>query len=221
MQKETLKFLKDLKKNNNREWFDVNRERYREAMADFTGFVSELIEAISKFDSSISRVRARDCVFRIFRDVRFAKDKSPYKTNFGAFISSGGKKQARPGYYFHVAPGEVFAAAGVYMPPSPELNRIRSAIAEDAAPLRKFLKSADFKKNFKELWGEKVKTAPRGYAKDHPDLDLLQFKSYIVSMDYKEEDIFRDGFKKSICTTFRAAMPLNLFLAKALDARTK
>jgi uncharacterized protein (TIGR02453 family) len=127
-----LTFLKDLEQNNNREWFNDNKKRYEESR-DKVIFLTELmINEIGKFDSQVRGLSPKECVFRIFRDVRFSKDKRPYKTNFGSFICKGGRKSMNPGYYFHIQPGNSFIGGGIYMPPAVPLKAIRNFMAENA-----------------------------------------------------------------------------------------
>ena len=124
----TLKFLKDLKKNNNKPWFDAHRKEYEAAKIDFATFIQAVIDKHSKSDPTIKSTVAKDCMFRINRDVRFSKDKSPYKTNMGAYINRGGKKSVFAGYYFHCEPGQCFVGGGLWMPMPPELNKVRQEI---------------------------------------------------------------------------------------------
>src|ERR1051325_10599551 len=128
LQTTTLKFLKDLKKNNTKEWFDANRKAYESAKKDFEGLVESVIEQFCKKDEEIGSLKPKDCMFRINRDIRFSKDKSPYKTNFGAFINKGGKKSIYAGYYFHCEPGENFVGGGLWMPMPDALKKVRQEI---------------------------------------------------------------------------------------------
>ena len=133
MKRTIINFLKDLEQNNNREWFQANKVHYDTAKAEFETFINSLIPAIAKFDDSVKLITAKECIFRIFRDVRFAKDKSPYKTNFGAFIAKGGRKNHGPGYYFHLQPGECFLSGGVWMPSPDIMKKIRQEIFDKLA----------------------------------------------------------------------------------------
>lgn len=126
--KTTLDFLTKLKKNNNRPWFDKNKDVYLKAKENFDGFITELLGAVAVFDSGIKGLEAKNCVYRIYRDIRFSKDKTPYKTYFSAGITPGGKNAYAPGYYLHVAPGKSVLAGGIWMPPPPQLNAIRQEI---------------------------------------------------------------------------------------------
>src|SRR4026207_2423805 len=146
LQSSTLKFLKDLKKNNNKPWFDANRERYEEAKADFANFIQQVIDVHSKKDKTLASLKAKDCMFRINRDVRFSKDKSPYKTNFGASINKGGKKAfGSAGYYFHLEPGGSFTGGGLYGPAPEELKKTRQEIDYNFTDFKKIIHSKKFR----------------------------------------------------------------------------
>ena len=137
LQSSTLKFLKALKKNNNKPWFDAHRKEYEQAKGDFTFFIQSVIDKHSKSDPTINSISAKDCMFRINRDIRFSKDKSPYKTNMGAYINRGGKKSLFGGYYFHCEPGQSFVGGGLWMPMPPELNKVRQEIDYNYAAFKK------------------------------------------------------------------------------------
>ena len=178
----TIDFLKKIKNNNQRDWFEVNKDKYLSAKEEFEIEVEKIIKGVAKFDKSINPdLKGKDCTFRIYKDVRFSKDKSPYKTNMGASISPGGKKSLIAGYYLHVEPGSAFLAGGAWMPEPETLQAIRQEIDYNPTPLLKILKSAAFKKYFKGLDEEgKLKTAPKGFEKDHPQLELLKNKSFVL-----------------------------------------
>jgi uncharacterized protein (TIGR02453 family) len=217
---EMLKFLRDLRKNNNREWFQDNRQRYEAAQGEFVDFVALLIQEIGKFDASVTRVRPKDAVFRIFKDVRFSKDKSPYKTNFGASICEGGRKARRAVYYLHVEPGDhSMTAGGLYHPPNDWLGRVRERIAADPSAFEKLLKAASFKKLYPALWDEdRLKTVPRGYAKDHPAAELLKYKSFIVSSPLSDAELLAGDLLKTLRARFKVLQPLNDYLNQALGS---
>lgn len=219
IQPSTLEFLKKLKKNNNRDWFEKNKEAYKAAQADVEQTVNGIITGIRSFDKRIeSTLDAKKCLFRIYRDTRFSKDKTPYKTNLGASINPGGRMAAVPGYYLHIEPGGCFLAGGMYMPPAPELAKIRQEIDYNLDEFQKLLKAKDFKKYFNGLDEiEKLKTAPKGYAKDHPALGLLQHKHFIVSAYLKDAELSSKGFVKQATAIFKAMHPLSLFLQRAID----
>ncbi|MCB1191840.1 MAG: DUF2461 domain-containing protein [Leptospiraceae bacterium] len=216
IQKTTLDFLRDLKENNTKDWFQRNKSTFEKASESFSLFTEYMIAEIEKFDKSVKGVRAKDCIFRIYKDVRFAKDKSPYKTNFGAYIKKGGKKNPGAGYYIHVENGDSFIGGGCYCPPSRELAKIREAIDKDPKPLKKIIEHPNFKNEFGELTGDKVKTAPKGFAKDHPEIGLLQFKSYLVLKNISNKVVVAQDFKDICANAFKLMYPLNEYLNKIL-----
>ncbi|EPG75607.1 PF09365 family protein [Leptospira fainei serovar Hurstbridge str. BUT 6] len=216
MHKQILDFLKNLSKNNNRDWFKKNEITYRSALNEFYDFVDELILGIQTFDPSIRNRTAKECVFRIYKDVRFSKDKSPYKTNFGAWISPAGKKEVSAGYYIHIAPGESMVAGGLYLPPPPALLSVRNAIATDSEKLRSIIGARSFKNQFKELEGERLNTAPKGFSKDHPDIDLLRLKSFIATRKFSDKEVLENRFINLCLKSFEQLLPLNRYLNGAL-----
>lgn len=220
LQSATLQFLKDLKKNNNKPWFDANRKRYETAKADVAAFVQSIIEAHSKKDPSIAHLQAKDCMFRINRDVRFSKDKSPYKTNIGAFINPGGKKATTAGYYLHIEPGQCFAGGGMYMPMPDELKKVRQEIDYNFADFKKIIQS----KKFKTVYGDLDRSAeyllsrvPKGYEPDNAAADYLKLKSFVAVIKIKDADVTSPAYKKQILTAFESLQPLNEFLNEAVS----
>lgn len=212
--KSTLSFLSDLKLNNDRDWFAENRKRYDEARYNYETFVQAVIDEIAGFDPILKGLGVKSCTFRIHRDTRFSHDKSVYKTNFGAFIVRGGKKNSDkyPGYYFHIEPGSSFVAGGSYIPPSPWLTAIREKIDQDGEELIRIVNSKDYSKYFRGLEGEKLKTAPKGYPKDHPHIELLKLKSFLAEMPIADKVITSDSCFDLVVSAFRAMKPLNDFL---------
>ncbi len=180
LQKSTLNFLKALKRHNNRDWFNKNKQLYEDARKDFEMFIDELIHRMCDFDPTLMGLQAKECMFRIYKDVRFSKDKTPYKINMGAAINEGGRKMPIPGYYFQIQPGDCFLAGGLFMPASDKLLAVRNAIVSRKGEFRKIVESKDFKKNVNELWKDTLKTAPKGFPKDHPDVEYLKYKSFIA-----------------------------------------
>jgi len=214
----TLDFLIKLKKNNNKEWFDKNRPKYELIKIEFKNFINELIASIAKLDPSVKHLEAKDCIFRINRDVRFSNNKAPYKTNIAAFISPEGKKSISAGYYIHIQPGNCFLASGMWMPPAPQLSAVRQEIDYNADEFRKIILSKEFKKHFKELSQEdKVKTTPKGYEKTHPEIEFIKLKSFIAMKAIDDKEVLSKNFIKSICSSFEVAHPLNAFLRRACD----
>ena len=214
----TLHFLKKLKINNNREWFDSNKTEYLASKEIFEEFVSELIKGINKFDKKVSLdLKPKDCTFRIYKDVRFSKDKTPYKNNMSASINPGGKKSNIPGYYFHLEPEACFLAGGVYMPMPDVLKAIRQEIDYNPLPLINVLKSASFKKEFNGLDEEdKLKNPPKGFNKDHAHSEILKNKHFIVSKKFENKVILKkEGLSKTL-NSFKAMYPFLDYLRKAI-----
>ncbi|MDP2388140.1 MAG: DUF2461 domain-containing protein [Bacteroidota bacterium] len=215
---EVLKFLASLGKNNNKDWFDKNKKIYTEAKETFKTEVAKIIAACNKFDPAITGIDPAKCLFRINRDVRFSKDKSPYKTNFGAIITPGGKNAEMAGYYVHIEPGKSFIAAGSHMPMPDYLQAIRQEIDYNAAEFRKILKAKDFVANYKELVKEgALKNAPKGFEKDNQNLDLLRLKEFIVVKKIADKEILSKTFAADLAKSFKAALPLNSFLRRVKD----
>ena len=216
--KATFDFLSLLKENNNREWFQENKKSYENAKKEVESFVAGLIPELAKLDPSIQSPDVKDCMFRIFKDVRFSKDKSPYKTNFGAFIGRGGRKTTLPGYYIHFEPGESMIAGGVYLPQPDVLKLIRNEIYFNSAEFRKIIESKDFKKYFGQLDEfDKMKKAPREFPADFPDLDLLKYRSIIVSQSVTDGKVLSADYDKYILEVAKAMQPLHAFLYRAIS----
>ena len=214
IKKSTLDFLTALKSNNNREWFTKNRQAYAEAKENFGSFIQEVINEIVEFEPILKGLEAGSCIFRINRDIRFSNDKSPYKTNMGAFIVRGGRKNGNrfTGYYIHAEPGSGFIAGGAYMPPAPWLNSIREKIDEETESFLKIINDPVFKKYFGTVEGDKLKKAPKGYPADHPYVDLLKFKSYLVSKEVTDNEMVSKDFFSNVINVCRAMKPFNDFL---------
>jgi uncharacterized protein (TIGR02453 family) len=218
IKKSTLDFLKKLKKNNNREWFSKNKELYDDARYDFEVFVFNLIQKISEFDESISGLEPKDCLFRIYRDVRFSKNKAPYKLNFAAAIQIGGRKSGKSGYYLHIQPGgENMLACGVYMPMPDVLSSIRKLIASEYKEYERLIKAKEFKKEFKEVWGgdDRLKNVPKGFLKDHPAAEHLKNKSFIAYRMVPDEKVLSKNFLEYSARIFKIMKPFNDFINRA------
>jgi uncharacterized protein (TIGR02453 family) len=214
IKKSTLDFLTAIKCNNNRDWFLANRPSYLDAKDNFESFVQGVIDRIILFDPIIKGLEAKSCVFRINRDIRFSNDKSPYKSHFGAFIVRGGKKNGDKyaGYYFHIEPGASIMAGGAYTPPAPWLSAIREKISDSPEEFMKITGEKDFIKYFKSIDGEKLKTAPKGYPKDHPQIELLKYKSYLVVNEAPDKLVLSKDYMDHVVKTFKAMKPLNDYL---------
>jgi uncharacterized protein (TIGR02453 family) len=218
IEKSTIEFLSKLSKNNTRDWFEKNRPMYEAAKSNFKEFIDGVLISTAKFDPSIKNLESKNCIFRINRDVRFSKNKAPYKDNFGASISPGGKKSFSAGYYIQIQPGASFIAGGMWQPPTPEINAIRQEIDYNAAEFKKIIASKEFKKYFGALSGEdKLKTVPKGYDKTHPEIELLKHRSYIVVHNLKDSEVLSKNFTKHCNSVMKAMLPLNIFLRKACD----
>ena len=218
MKNQVLEFLTALSENNNREWFHANKKLYEAAKADVEQFVNTVIPVIAGFDETVKFVEAKECMFRIFRDVRFAKDKSPYKTNMGAWITHVGRKSPGPGYYIHLQPGGSFLATGVYMPEPEQLKLIRKEVYYNIEEFLAILNDSKFKKyagGIDEM--DKAKLPPKDFPKDFPHIDILKNRHYTVSCPVKDDQISEVGFQQFVCEAFKATYPLNKFLRRALE----
>jgi uncharacterized protein (TIGR02453 family) len=214
IEKSTLDFLTLLKCNNNREWFNQNKALYLDAKENFESYVQEIINKIIVFEPIMKGLEVKSCVYRINRDIRFSNDKSPYKSHLGAFIVRGGKQNGDKyaGYYFHVEPGKSIIAGGAYMPPSPWLSAIREKISEEPDRFLKIINSKDFVKYFGKIDGEKLKSAPKGYPSDHPYIDLLKYKSYLVVNEAPDRLVLSNEYFDHVIRVLKAMKPLNDFL---------
>jgi uncharacterized protein (TIGR02453 family) len=213
-----LKFLKDLAKNNNREWFDKNKPKYLEAKESFDQIVANLLEEMIKFDDTLGGLDPKKLTFRIYRDVRFSKDKRPYKNNFGAAISSEGKGLGTPGYYFQIEPGnKSFVAIGLFQPQPEYLGKVRQEIDYNGDKLKKIFNEKKFKKSFSKFWDEdSLKKAPKGYPADHTYVEWLKLKSFVVTHEFTDSEVTDKKFIKNVIDTLKSAKPLNEFLKEAI-----
>jgi len=215
--KDILTFLKAISKNNNRPWFEKNKPKYLAVKAQFEDFLEAFHKELLKFDESLAGLNPRKLGFRIYRDVRFSKDKRPYKVNMGAGFSQHGKMEQEPGYYIHIEPGKSFIAGGFYMPDSEKLAKIRQEIDYNTGAFLKVLNDRKFKSNFKGLDDfDKLKTAPKGYPKDHPHIDLLKHKSYIVSHSFTDKEVLDKKFVKTAAEKAKLIKSLNDFIKEAV-----
>ena len=214
-----LDFLKKISRNNNREWFEKNKPKYLEVKSYWDEFAAELFEEIVLFDESIAGQDPKKTTFRIYRDVRFSKDKTPYKNNMSAAFSSVGKSMGKPGYYIQIEPNnKSFIAVGQYMPEPDSLSKIRQEIDYSGDRLAAIVKEKTFKKNFKTLWDDgALKNAPKGYPKDHPYVDWLRLKSFIVMHEFTDKEVLSKKFMKNVASIATAGKPLNDFLQQASD----
>ena len=213
---QVIQFLQELSENNNREWFQNNKKRYDESREKVLFLTEVLINEIRKFDSDIPLLEPKDCMFRIFRDVRFSNDKRPYKTNFGSFIAKGGRKSIYSGYYFHIEPRGSFIGGGIYMPAAEPLKAIREYIAENGEEFSSIITDKKFKTIFPEMMEDKLKTAPKGYSPDHEFIELLRYKSFAFSSQLNKSQILADNYIEILVNSFKTLYPVNRFLNEAL-----
>ncbi len=213
----SIDFLKKLGENNNRDWMQENKAEYQEARQEFIDFISKLLPELTLIDDALMGLEVKKCVFRINRDIRFSHDKSPYKKNFGAFMVEGGKKSGNAGYYFHLEPNNSFIAGGVYNPSSEKLAQVRQEIDYNPEELKKVVESPAFTKFFGSLTGESLKRAPKGYSEDHPNIDLLKMKSYIVMHSLDDKTILNEKFLPHAVGIFKEIKPLNEYLNVAMS----
>jgi uncharacterized protein (TIGR02453 family) len=213
-----LDFLSQLKLNNNREWFQANKKWYDDSKKEVENFVSGIITTISAIDPALQTPPMKDCMFRIFRDVRFGADKSPYKTNFGAFIAHGGRKSSYPGYYFHFEPGESMLAGGVYQPQPETLKLVRNEVYFHSTELKSILEKPSFKIHFNSLGDfDKMKKGPKDFPADFPDIDLLKYRSYIVSEQIPDKIVVSDNYQKQVLEMIKELQPFMAFLNRAIN----
>jgi uncharacterized protein (TIGR02453 family) len=213
LQSSSLKFLKDLKKNNNKPWFGSHRNQFESTKADFLFMVGLVIKAISTFDKPIGRLEAKNCTFRINRDVRFSKNKAPYKNNMAAYFNKDGKKGLGSGYYLHIEPGKSFVAGGIWMPEPPVLAGIRQEIDYSFSEWKKIVENKTFKTIFpKGITGDALTRPPKGYEETNPAIEYIKRKSFIVTRSFTDTDVQGKNFVNDVAKTFKAMKPLIDFL---------
>lgn len=217
MSQNLLHFLSELASNNHKDWMDAHRDWYQEVRAYFLNEVEGMLAGIVQWEPEIANFRAKDCVFRQYRDIRFSSNKDPYKINLAAYFAVGGKKSVGPGYYLHIQPGQSFLAGGIWMPKADILKSIRQEIDYNGEELISIFNQPTFKDAFGGMEGEKLKTSPKGYDSEHPHIDLLRFKSFIVSSPISDKEISSGNYKKTALSKFRLMKPFHDFLAKATE----
>lgn len=215
--KTVLNFLNELKKNNTKEWFNENRKRYEESREKMLFFTELMIQEVSKFDDEIKILNPKDCFFRIFRDVRFSKDKTPYKTNMGSFITRDGRKGHRAGYYIHIEPENSFVGGGVWCPMPEPLKAVRSEIYDNADGFKEVINDKSFKNYYSEIMGEQLKTAPKGFPKDFEDIELLRHKSYAFGHELTDKVVKGDDFVLKVVEAFKELHKANRYMNVAMD----
>jgi uncharacterized protein (TIGR02453 family) len=217
LQKETFRFLEQLKLNNHKEWMDANRKLYDAAKADFESFVTQVITGLSKMEPLMSELTAKQCIFRLNRDVRFSNDKSPYKSHFGAYFSIGGKKSPHAGYYLHVEPNQSFIGGGCWMPEAAMLKAIRQEIDYDFDAFKAIIQDKNFKKLYPKIDGEQLKKAPQGYEVDNPAIEFLKHKSFTVGHPFADKDLLSKQAVDKVLHSFEVMKPFIDFLNRAAE----
>lgn len=209
-----IDFLKLLKKNNDRDWFNVNKDRYLAELNNIIAFADALLSEMNKHDV-IETPNGKKSLYRIYRDTRFSNDKTPYKTVWSGSFTRATKKR-RGGYYFHIEPGNSFVGGGFWGPEPADLKRIREEFAFDTAPFRKILKSKNFVNTFGKLEGEQVKTAPKGFDSANPAIDLIRYKQFLVMKRFSDKEVLSDDFLKKVNETFKNMRPFFDYMSEVL-----
>ena len=218
LQRSTLKFLKDLRQNNNKPWFDENKTQYQHAKEDFETLVQQIIDGLGRMDANLEGLKVKDCVFRIYKDVRFSKDKTPYKANMGASFSRGGKKSPYAGYYFHLEPGgNSFAGGGIWMPETPVIKKIRQEIDYNFSEFQGIVGQKEFIRYFGKVNGDTLKTAPQGYHEDNPAIAYIKLKSLVTTHNITDDAATQPTLVRDILRTFAVMQPFVNFLNRAQD----
>jgi len=213
---QVLYFLKELITHNNKTWFDQNREIYESAREQFERFIDLIIDEFRATDD-LQDLTARECISRIYRDIRFSKDKSPYKTNMWATIAPGGKKSTRMGYHVALQPqGQSLVAGGMWDPSSEQLVKFRQAIDQDAQSFKQIIQAKPFVDHFGKIMGDKLKTAPQGFERTHPELELLKLKQIMVVHHFTDEQVTAEDFLDQVIAGCRAMRPFLDYLNRIL-----
>jgi uncharacterized protein (TIGR02453 family) len=219
LEPQTLKFLSALAQNNNKPWFDTHRAQYEAARIDFQNFIQLVIDDFGRTDTTIAGLQARDCLFRINRDIRFSNDKTPYKANFGASLKPEGKKSPYAGYYFHLEPGRSFVGGGLWMPEAVNVKKVRQEIDYNGAAFQQIINSSSFKKVYGDVYkGSDVSLskAPKGYEPNHPAIDYLKLKSFIAETHLADAELTKATLHQKTVEAFKALQPFLQFINHAL-----
>lgn len=219
LQQSTLKFLSALDRNNNKPWFDAHRDDYVSAKEDFETFIAAVLAANTKLIPELEGKKAKDCIFRIFKDVRFAKDKTPYKNNFGAGFGKGDKKMTIAGFYVHLQPGDhSFVGGGLWMPEADALKKVRQEIDYNFDAFQKIIRKPSFQKMFGEPdQTEKLKKAPKDYQEDNPAIEYLKLKSFTVGTPFADKDMLATDAVRKISAAVKEMKPFIDFINAGLS----
>lgn len=217
----TLSFLKSLKKNNNKPWFDANKSKYLEVRNNFEEFVALLLQKMALFDEDLKELEYKNCLFRINRDVRFSKDKTPYKINFSASFNKGGKKSIYAGYYLHLQPGgNSFIGGGLWRPEPEQLKKVRQEIDYCFPEFKKIIEVPAFKKNYGGLekdQNQMLINIPKGYEKENPAADFLRMKSFVATKNIADVDLTNPKFMNQIVDSYKTLKPLLNFINRSFE----
>jgi uncharacterized protein (TIGR02453 family) len=211
-----LTFLENLKQNNTREWFNDNKDSYLQARDEFKAFIGKLLPLLAGIDKDLAGIEPAQCIFRIYRDVRFSHDKSPYKINMGAAMTKGGRKSPYATYYIHIEPGNSFAGGGIWMPQGPVLKAMRNEVYYNAEEFKKIISSRTFTNYFDGLQGDKLVRPPKDFPADFPDVGLLKYKSYITGSPISEDMVKSEKLLPHLLDIYKALFPFNSFINRAL-----
>lgn len=219
LEPQSIKFLQQLKKNNNKPWFDAHRPQYEAARIDFANFIQLVIDELQKSDTTITGLTGKECLFRINRDIRFSNDKTPYKVAFGASICRGGKKSPYAGYYFHFEPGTTFVGGGLWMPEAPQLKAVRQEVDYNWEEFKSILTAKEFRSQYSDLYkgdDQRLSAMPKGYEKENPAADYLKLKSFIAERKLADEELTKADLHKKTVAAFKALQPLLNFLNRTV-----
>ena len=218
LQPDTVRFIERLSENNNKPWFDAHRDEYVAAKADFERFVELLMGQLVEIEPALSEQKAKDSIFRIFRDVRFSKDKTPYKGHFGVYLSKGGRKYPGAGYYLHIEPGgKSFIGGGLWMPEPSLLKAVRQEIDYNFEEFENIINEKNFRKLFSNIEGERLKTLPQGYGAENRAIEYLKMKSFTAGQNLEDKELTSRGFRKKAVDVFTIMKPFVDFLNRPMD----
>lgn len=214
-----IKFLKEVKKNNNKAWLDTHRSLYETSKQEFLDVVAKVLNGITSFDPAFANLTPKECIFRLNRDIRFSKEKHPYKTNYAAYFNPAGKKGDGAGFYMHIEPGKSFAAVGLWDPPPAHLAAIRQEIDYNLEEWNVIVNNKIFKKTFENGFNlsQRLVRPPKGYDENNPAIEYLKMKNFVVSRPFSDEQIMHKKFSRELLNSFNAGKPLNDFINRAID----
>ncbi|MDA3906616.1 MAG: DUF2461 domain-containing protein [Bacteroidales bacterium] len=210
-----LDFLSELKNNNNRDWFQLNKDKYEEAKLAMIGLLQNLIDEAPNFDHDVGHLEPKDCLFRIYRDVRFSKNKDPYKINMGGFIAKGGRKSGNAGYYIHLEPDNSFVGGGIYNPGPKKLKAIREEIDYAGEELISITVARNFKRHFSKIEGDSLVRPPKNFDPNSKYIDILKMKSFTVFKKLDDTILARENFVDHLIPVLKSMKPFNAFLNRA------